>query len=317
MRIVCLDGYTLNPGDNPWTDVDSLGEFTVYDRTDDNLIVERAREADIVLVNKTPLMADTLEKLPELKLICVLATGYNVVDVNAARTRNIPVCNVPMSGTESVAQFVFAMLLELCHQTAHHSDAVKSGRWTSSVDFCFWDTPLVELAGKKMGIVGFGRIGRQVGKIANAFGMEVLTPNRHRDHPPAYPVTWVAIPDLFAEADVVSLNCPLTDDNHQLVNKDLLGKMKSTAFLINTARGLLVNEHDLAEALNTEKIAGAACDVVSTEPITEDNPLLKAKNIILTPHIAWATLDARKRLMKTTAENIAAFQKGEPINVVN
>jgi len=317
MKIVCLDGYTLNPGDNPWDAVAALGEFTVHERTAEAEILERAAGAEVLLTNKTPLTRATLEQLPELKFIGVLATGFNVVDAAAARERGIAVSNVPIYGTDAVAQFVFALVLNHCHHVALHSEAVKAGRWAAAKDFCFWDTPLIELAGQTIGIVGFGRIGRRVGQIAAALGMRILANDSYRENPPPYDFEWASIEDLFARSDVVSLHCPQTDDNAGFVNAPLLGRMKPSAFLVNTARGGLVNEADLASALNDGRIAGAACDVVSTEPIRADNVLLSASNITITPHIAWAALSARKRLMATTAENVAAYQAGAPINVVN
>ncbi len=317
MKIVCLDGYTLNPGDNPWAPVEKLGEFTVYDRTAADDILARAKGAKVLLTNKTPLSAETLGKLPDLGFVSVLATGYNVVDVAAAGKRGIPVSNVPVYGTDSVAQYVFALLLELCHNVGLHSRLVREGEGSKSVDFCFWRTPLVELSGKTIGIVGFGRIGRRVGEVARAFGMNVLAFDAIRGKAPSYPVRWADLPGLFREADVVSLHCPLSDANQGMVNAALIASMKPTAFLINTARGPLVHEADLAAALNSGRIAGAAVDVVSREPIDRANPLLSAKNCVITPHIAWATLDARKRLMQTTVENVAAFLAGKPINVVN
>lgn len=317
MNIVVLDGFTLNPGDNPWQEVEKLGTVTVYDRTPADKIIERALPADVILTNKTPLTAETLAQLPNLKFISVLATGYNVVDVQAAREKNISVSNVPIYGTDSVAQFTFALLLELCHHIALHDGLVKDGTWTANPDFCFWKTPLVELAGKKMGLVGFGRIGRRVGQLANAFGMEVLVYDMFQGDTPDYPVQWVQIDELFSQADVVSLHCPQTADNAGFVNAALLSTMKSSAFFINTARGTLINEQDLTDALNQETLAGAAVDVVSAEPIAANNPLLKAKNCLVTPHIAWASLEARTRLMQTTAENVAAFINGSPVNVVN
>lgn len=318
MNIVVLDGHTLNPGDNPWTVVEAFGDLTVYDRTGADQIIERARPADIILTNKTPLTAETLEQLPNLKFISVLATGFNVVDVQAARGRNIPVSNVPVYGTDSVAQFVFALLLELCHHVGEHTKAVKDGQWSTNPDFCFWNTPLVELVGKTMGLVGFGRIGRRVGALANAFGMKVVAYDAVRgDAPDFTPFQWGSLEEVFSGSDVVSLHCPQTSENAGFVNQGLLGQMQSHAFFINTARGGLVNESDLAEALNTGTLAGAAVDVVSTEPIRPDNPLLAAENCLITPHMAWATLSARKRLMGTTAENIRAFIQGHPINAVN
>ncbi len=317
MKIVVLDGFTLNPGDNPWNDVAALGELTVHDRTPAHKIVERAEGADIVLTNKTPLTAQTLAHFPALKLICVLATGFNVVDTAAARNRNIPVCNVPIYGTDSVAQFVFALLLEMCHHVAEHNQAVRN-EWSTSADFCFWKNPLVELSGLKMGIVGFGRIGRRTADVAHALGMEVWAYDAVKGNDPDYkPFRWASLEELFEGCDVLSLHCPLTDTNKGMVNAALLKRMKKTAFLINTSRGPLINEADLADALNRGQLAGAAVDVVSSEPICPDNPLLKAKNIIITPHLAWATLAAQRRLMQITAQNIAAFQAGSPINVVN
>ena len=318
MKMVVLDGFTLNPdGSNAWDEVAACGELVVYDRTSPEEVVARAIDADIVLTNKTPLSAEILGALPSLKLISVLATGYNVVDTAAARRRGIAVSNVPVYGTHAVSQYVMALVLELCHHVQRHSDAVKTGRWSAGPDWTFWDYPLMELAGKTMGIVGFGRIGRQTAKLAHAFGMKVIAADVVQSAPCGFPVDWKSIPEVFSEADVVSLHCPLTVENTGMVNKELLSRMKKSAFLINTSRGPLVNEEDLAGVLNRGEIAGAACDVVSTEPILPDNPLLRAKNMILTPHIAWATREARIRLMKQTADNIKAFQSGEPINVVN
>ncbi len=318
MRIVILDGYTLNPGDNPWDPIAKLGQLTVHDFTTEDQILSRAAGHDIVITNKTPLSADTIAKLPDLKMIAVLATGYNVVDIEAAGKRGIPVCNVPIYGTDSVAQFVFAHLLELCHHVALHDAAVKAGEWTRGRDFCFWKTPLIELAGKTMGIVGFGRIGRRVGEIAHAFGMKVLAHDVYEGNPPSYqPFAFRSVEQLFAESDVVTLHCNLTPQNREMVNASLLSKMKRSAFLINTSRGQLVNEQELADALNRGQIAAAGLDVVMSEPIRPDNPLLKAKNVQITPHIAWAALEPRQRIMQTSAENIAAFQNGAPIHVVN
>ena len=318
MRIVVLDGYTLNPGDNPWDEVAALGELTVYDRTPADQIIERALPAQVVLTNKTPLSVETLGQLPELRFISALATGYNIIDVEAARQRDIPVSNIPVYGTDSVAQYVFALLLEHCHRVSRHDAAIRRGKWEESGDFSFWETPLMELAGQKMGIVGFGRIGRRVGQLAHAFGMEVLAHDVFRGDPPAYqPFAWREIDALFAEADVVSLHCPQTVENAGFVNRSLLDRMKSNAILINTARGGLVDEQDLAGALAAGQLAGAALDVVSREPIVADNSLLKAPNLVLTPHMAWATLSARKRLMRMTAENVRAFIDGAPINRVD
>jgi len=317
MNIVVLDGCTLNPGDNPWDGIEALGHLTVYERTDVDQILERASRAEVILTNKTPLNAETLAALPDLRFISVLATGYNIVDVEAARERGITVSNVPIYGTDAVAQFVFTLLLALCHHVEHHSEAVKQGRWAASGNFCFWDTPLVELVGKTMGIVGMGRIGRRTAEIARAFGMKVVGADISQPDVPGADFVWKEIPEVFAEVDVISLHCPQTDENLGMVDAQLLACMKPTAFLINTSRGGLVNEADLAQALHEGRLAGAACDVVSQEPISAENPLLQAPNIILTPHIAWATLAARKRLMNATIENIRAFQAGSPINRVN
>jgi len=319
MKIVAPDAYTLNPsGDNPWTEIGKLGDLTVYDRSDKEQLIPRVADADIILANKVPLTDRVLSELPKLRFVSVLATGYNVVDISAARQLGIDVSNVPVYGTDSVAQFVLALLLEHCHNVALHNSLVHGGQWCKSEDFCFWKTPLTELAGKTMGIVGFGRIGRKVGQIAHAMGMNVIACDDNRDQDAEYqPFAWKSLEELFAQADVVSLHCPQTEDNLHMVNKHLLGLMKSNAILINTARGGLVDENDLADALNTGKIAAAAVDVISQEPMQGDNPLLKAKNCIITPHIAWATLEARRRLLETTAKNIAAFIAGKPINVVN
>jgi glycerate dehydrogenase len=317
MRIVVLDGYTLNPGDNPWDEVATLGELVCHERTPPAQILERARDADLVLTNKTPLNAEALAQLPRLKFISVLATGYNIVDVKAARARGIAVSNVPIYGTDAVAEYVFALLLNFHRQPQLHSDLVRRGEWTSVGEWSFWRTPLAELAGQTIGVVGFGRIGRRVGEIAAAFHMKVLANDVFHGNPPAYPFEWREVPELFAESDVVSLHCNLTPQNTGLVNAALLARMKKTAYLINTSRGPLVNEADLAAALKNGTLAGAALDVVATEPIAAGNPLLTAPNLTLTPHIAWAALAARRRLMKVTAENVAAFQAGRPINLVN
>jgi glycerate dehydrogenase len=306
----------MNPGDNPWDEVARLGEFVCHDRTPADLILERAKDADIILTNKTLLSADTLARLPKLKFISVLATGYNVVDVKVARARSIAVSNVPIYGTDAVAEYVFALLLNFYRQPQLHSDLIKQGEWAKR-EWCFWNTPLTEVAGRTIGIVGFGRIGRRVGEIAAAFKMKVLSNDIARTNPPAYPFAWREVPELFAESDVVTLHCNLTPENTGMVNQALLKRMKPTAYLINTSRGPLVKDADLAEALQQGKLAGAALDVVTTEPIPSDNPLLKAPNITITPHVAWAALAARRRLMQITAENVAAFIAGKPIHVVN
>lgn len=318
MEIVVLDGQTLNPGDNPWNRIATFGTLTVYERTTVDQIPARAGNAAIILTNKTPLTGETLAQLPDLRFIGELATGYDNVDVVAAGKLGIPVANVPEYSTDSVAQHTLALILELCNRVGEHAAAVKEGEWCRAADFSFWKGTPVELAGKKLGVVGFGRIGRRVAEIAAAFGMEMLAFNpRTRNVPSSVPVRWAELDELFAEADVVSLHCPLTDGNRGFVDSAMLGVMKETALLVNTARGALVNEADLAAALNNGTIAGAGLDVVSREPITGDNPLLSARNCLITPHIAWATLAARRRLLATTAENIAAFLDGSPINLVN
>lgn len=317
-RIVVLDGATLNPGDNPWDEVAALGDLAVHDRTPEGLVVERSRDADIVLTNKTPLPAAVLERLPRLRFVSVLATGYNVVDVAAARSHGVPVANVPEYGTRSVAQLVFALVLELCHHAGLHDRAVRDGEWAARGEFSFWKTPLVELTGKTMAVVGYGRIGRAVGDLAHAFGMEVLAVDPAPGNAPAWqPFSWCGLDEAFRRADVLSLNCALTAENAGLVDARRLALMKPTAFLVNAARGTLVVESDLAAALASGRIAGAALDVVSSEPIRPDNPLLAAPSCILTPHIAWATREARARLMRATAANIRAFLAGSPVNVVN
>ncbi|WP_136526694.1 D-2-hydroxyacid dehydrogenase [Geomonas ferrireducens] len=318
MKIVVLDGHTLNPGDNPWDEVAAFGELTVHDRTPEHLVAERSRGAQIILTNKTPLTAATLALLPELKLICVLATGYNVVDLAAAARLGIPVVNVPEYGSDSVAQHAIALILELTNRVAHYSEAVHRGDWTRSADFTLVGEPLTELCGRTIGIVGLGRIGARVAAVAHALGMQVIAYNpRHRAAPGGFPVTWVELHELFGRSDVISLHCPLTEDNAGMVNAELLSLMQRHALLINTSRGGLVNEGDLADALNRGVIAGAAVDVAASEPIPDDSPLLTARNCIITPHIAWATMAARQRLMATTAQNIAAFLEGSPQNVVN
>ncbi|NDV26943.1 D-2-hydroxyacid dehydrogenase [Desulfovibrio sp. JC010] len=318
MKTVILDGYTLNPGDNPWTGLEEICDLTVYDRTPPQLVLERAKNADIILTNKTQLSAEIINNLPRLKFISVLATGYNVVDLEAAASRNIPVSNVPGYSPPSVAQHVFALLLAHANRVAMHDQAVKDGQWAQQEDFCFWNAPLFELAGKKMGIVGFGDIGKRVGSIANSFGMEVLVyAPRPKPAPDYEPFSFVSLKELFREADVVSLHCPLTAENERFINKNMLSTMKPSAYLINTARGPLINEADLAAALTGGIIAGAALDVVGVEPMLPGNPLSGTPNLTITPHIAWATLEARSRLTGTTVENVQAFLNEKTINVVN
>jgi len=318
MKIVVLDGHTLNPGDLDWTKLEQLGELTVYDRTSADKIVDRARDATIVLTNKTPITAEVITQLPSLKYIGVLATGYNVVDVDAAKQKGILVTNVPGYGAASVAQLSFALILELCHHVQRHSDGVMEGKWARSADWSYWDYPLTELAGKSIGIIGFGNIGQKVADIATSFGMNILAQSRtqtNQSHRKNF--RWVSIDELLQQSDVISIHCPLTEDTKGMFNTNTLKKMKPTAFLINTSRGPIVVDKDLADALNNNVIAGAGIDVLSVEPPPPDNPLFKAKNILITPHLAWATKEARKRLMNGVAENVVAFLSGKPINVVN
>ncbi len=317
MKIVVLDGYTLNPGDLSWDALKDLGDVTIYDYTPADQIVARAQGAEILFTNKTPLMADTLAQLDKLTYIGVLATGYNVVDVKAAAARGVAVTNIPTYGTSSVAQMVFALLLELCHHVQLHSDAVRAGEWSESRDFCFWKTPLVELQGKTIGIVGFGRIGRQVARIADAFGMRILAQDKFQGPAPDLAdFRWAELDELLAQSDVVSLHCPLFPDTAGLINQETLARMKPSAFLINTSRGGLIVDQDLSDALNRNQIAGAALDVLSVEPPPADNPLLKAKNILITPHISWATGEARARLMGIAVDNLKAYLAGKPVNVI-
>ncbi len=316
MNIVVLDGFTLNPGDLSWAELQALGSCAVYDRTPPPEVLARAAEAEIVLTNKTSLPGDTIDRLARLQYIGVLATGINVVDVAAARARGIPVTNVPTYGTKSVAQLTFALLLELAQHAGHHAQTVREGRWTRSADWCYWDFPLLELDGLTLGIVGFGRIGRAVADLAAAFGLRVLACDPGAGAPPPF-VRLVELDALFRESDVVSLHCPLTPQTAKLINARRLMLMKPTAFLLNTSRGPLVDEPALAEALNSGRIAGAALDVLSVEPPPADNPLLTARNCLITPHLAWATRAARSRLMQTAVENVRAFLQGKPQNVVN
>ena len=318
MRIVVLDGYTLNPGDNPWDGLARLGELVVYDRTPPDQVVARAADAEIVLTNKTVLTANAIGALPRLRFIAVLATGYNIVDVDAAARRGIPVSNVPEYGTAGVAQHTIALLLKLANRVGDHHHAVAAGHWVRAPDFSFWLSAPIELNGMTIGIVGYGRIGRRVAELARALGMRVIASGSARGiDGAAGEVTARSIPELFAEADVISLHCPLTADNAGFVNRNLLARVKPTAWLINTARGGLIDDQALAEALNAGRLAGAALDVLSTEPPRADNPLLSARNCIITPHIAWASLAARRALMDATVRNVAAFLDGRPINVVN
>lgn len=319
MRIVVLDGYTLNPGDLSWEELEALaGELILYDRTPPERIVERAQGADLILTNKTPLSSETLQRLTQLRYIGVLATGFDVVDVQAAAEQGITVTNIPTYSTDSVVQLVFALLLELCHNVSVHNEAVHKQEWAAQPDFCFWKTPLIELSGKTMGIIGYGRIGEQVAQIAAAFGMRILAHNRSHKGRTDFPnFAWGELDEILREADVVSLHCPLTEETKGLINHKTLQQMKNTAFLINTARGKLIVEQDLADALAEGQIAGAGLDVLSSEPPQPNHPLIHARNCVITPHIAWATLEARSRLMKIAVENVRSFIAGKPINQVN
>jgi len=316
MKIVVLDGYGLNPGDLSWDAVSQLGELTVYDRTSSEEVIERSAGAEAILTNKTVITAEIMEALPDLKYIGVLATGYNVVNVNAAREKGIVVTNIPAYSTPSVAQMVFAHILNIAQQVQHHSEEVRKGRWTNNADFCFWDTPLIELREKKIGLVGLGHTGFNTARIAIGFGMQVTayTSKSSLQLPPE--IKKRTLDELFSECDIVSLHCPLTDETKELVNAERLRFMKPTAILINTGRGPLVNEQDLADALNAGKLYAAGLDVLSSEPPKADNPLLTARNCYITPHIAWASLEARTRLMDILVENIKAFQAGKRINNV-
>jgi glycerate dehydrogenase len=315
MNIVYLDGYTLNPGDLSWAPLEKLGKLTIYDRTEPEKIVERAAEADVILTNKVVLDAHTLAQLPHLRYVGVTATGYNIIDLKAASAQGITVTNVRGYSTTAVAQHTFSLLLALTNRTELHSRSAKAGDWTHAVDWCYWKTPLVELSGKTLGLIGLGDIGTQVARIALAFGMRVLA-HRKSSAPAGDGIELVELERLFKESDVVSLHCPLTNETSGIINADSLGKMKPSAYLINTGRGGLINELHLAEALNEGRLAGAGVDVLSTEPPQATNPLLTAHNCLVTPHIAWALYESRERLMQLTADNIAAYQQGTPINVV-
>ena len=320
MKIIVLDGYTENPGDLSWGDLEKLGNLTVYDRTsltDPKESITRIGDAEIVFTNKTPITKEILDACPSVKFIGVLATGYNVVDVVAAKERNIQVANIPAYGTNSVAQFAIALLLEICHHVGAHNDAVRAGRWENSIDFCFWDYPLIELSGKTIGIIGLGRIGRKTGEIAKALGMQVVAYDEYKDDNGREIAEYITLDELYAKSDVISLHCPLTPATEGIINKDSISKMKDGVILINNSRGPLIVEQDLADALNSGKVYAAGLDVVSVEPIKGDNPLLKARNCIITPHISWAPKESRQRLMQIAVDNLQAFIDGNPINIVN
>jgi glycerate dehydrogenase len=318
MKIVVLDGYALNPGDLSWVKLLNLGEVVLYDRTPADKIVERSLEAEVLITDKTPFTEDIIERLPNLKYIGVLATGYNIVDTAAAKKKKIIVTNVPAYSTMSVAQLTFALLLELCHHVQKHSDSVMEGKWADSLDFCYWDFPLMELSGKTIGIIGFGNIGKKVADIATVFGMNIIASSRHETNQSNRKnFRWAELNGVIEQADVVSIHCPLLPETKGLINAEYLRRMKRSAFLINTSRGPVVVEQDLADALNNGIIAGAGLDVLSDEPPSKENPLFKAKNCLITPHIAWATKEARVRLMDIAVNNVASFINGNPVNVVN
>lgn len=316
-NIVVLDGYTLNPGDLDWSPLQALGNVTIYDRTPETEVAVRAKDANIILTNKAIVSESAIARLPQLEYIGVMATGYNVVDIKAATARQIKVTNVPAYGTAAVAQLTFALMLELTNHVGLHADSVRAGDWSGSTDFSYWKAPLLELEGKVLGIVGLGQIGQAVARIALAFGMQVIAHHKHPERDKMDGVRFVDLATCFAEADIVTLHCPLNEQNRGFVNKALLDTMKRGAFLLNTSRGPLINEQDLADALNQERIAGAGLDVLATEPPPSDHPLIHARHCLVTPHIAWAAREARGRLMNTVTDNIRAFLSGEPKNVLN
>ena len=321
MKIVILDGYTENPGDLSWDELGKLGELTVYDRsslTDEAEAISRIGDAEIVFTNKTPMPREVFDTCTNIRYVGVLATGYNVVDVDAAKEKNIPVCNIPTYGTAAVGQFAIALLLEICHHVGHHDKAVHEGRWENNPDWCFWDYPLIELDGKVMGIIGYGRIGQATGRIAQALGMKVLAYDAYRN--PALEsetCQYADLDEVLAKSDVIALHCPLFSETEGMINRESIAKMKDGVIILNNSRGPLIVEKDLAEALNSGKVAAAGLDVVSTEPIKGENPLLKAKNCILTPHISWAPKESRQRLMDIAVDNLEAFLRKEAQNVVN
>ena len=317
MIIVVLDGYTENPGDLSWGAFEELGELTVYDRTPEEEIVARIGSAEAVIVNKTPITRATLDACPGIRYIGVLATGYNVVDVAAAKERGIPVCNVPTYGTASVGQFAIGLLLEICHHIGAHSDSVHAGDWERSADWCYWNYPLIELDGKTLGVIGFGRIGQATARIAKAMGMNVLAYDSHPSESGRALGEYVDLDTLLRTSDVIALHCPLFPETQGIIDRDAIAKMKDGVIILNNSRGPLIVEQDLADALNSGKVAAAGLDVVSTEPIRADNPLLSARNCIITPHISWAAKEPRERIMTASVENLRAFLNGAPIHVVN
>ena len=320
MKIVVLDGYTENPGDLSWDRLKDLGDVRIYDRTsyeESPVIAERIGDADIVITNKTPISRETIDKCPNMKMIAFLATGYNAADYEYAKQKGIPVVNVPTYGTQIVGQYAVGLLLEICAHYGHHDETVKAGKWTDCEDWCYWDYPMIELYGKTAGIIGLGKIGRQTAKILNAMSMKVLAYDSFQNEEGKALAEYVGLDELFARSDVIFLHCPLFPSTEGIINKDNIAKMKDGVILINNSRGQLVVEQDLADALNSGKVYAAGLDVVSTEPIKADNPLLKAKNTIITPHISWAAQAARQRIMDITINNVKAYIEGKPINVVN
>lgn len=321
MKIVVLDGYTENPGDLSWGELEKLGEVTVYDRTsltDIRETIDRIRDAEVVITNKTPLPRKVFETCPNIKYVGVLATGYNVIDCAAAREHGVDVCNIPSYGTDAVGQYTIALLLEICHHIGHHSRAVQEGRWQDSADWCFWDYPLIELAGKNIGIIGYGRIGQSTGKIAQALGMNVLAYDAYQNKQlECDTCRYVELDELYEASDVIALHCPLFPETQGMINKESIQKMKDGVIILNDSRGPLIVEEDLKEALNSGKVGAAGLDVVSSEPIKGDNPLLQAKNCVITPHIAWASRESRQRLMDIAVSNVKAFLEGKVVNLVN
>lgn len=318
MKIVVLDGYTLNPGDLDWQQFSRYGELEVYDRTKtEEEAIERISDAEIVFTNKTPITAEVIEKCPRMKFIGVLATGYNVIDIKAAQVAGVTVCNVPTYGTAAVAQYSIALLLEICCHVGHHSNTVKEGRWEKSDDWCYWDYPLIELQDKTIGIIGFGRIGRQEGAIAKALGMKVLANDPYPTDAGREIAEYMELDELYAKSDIISLHCNLTDENYGMINRQSIKQMKNGVIIINNSRGQLVNEQDLADALNEGRVRAAGLDVVSTEPIRPGNPLKNAKNCIITPHISWASRECRKRIMDISVNNLKSYLDGKPVNTVS
>lgn len=316
MKAVILDSYAENPGDLSWEGLFEICDVAEYPRTDNSLVAQRIGDAEIAITNKTPIRESTMDSCPNLKYIAVLATGYDVIDIEAAEKRGIKVSNVPTYGTETVSQYAVALLLEICHNIGRHNESVHQGKWQSSIDWCFWESPLIELAGKTAGIIGLGRIGKSTARILTSLGMTILANDPFANEAASPGVSFVSLDELYQRSDVIILHCPLTEDNRKMINSHAINCMKNGVIIINNSRGALIDEADLADALNSGVVAAAAVDVVSKEPIADDNPLLSAKNCIITPHISWATKEARQRIMDTTIENVSAYMSGNPINLV-